>query len=94
MAHASKLFRTFQRLHSQSEFEGSGMNAARTLGLQNVNVGYLSARLTAVPLKFGRISILAGAGVYFFGSALADFGLSSLPFSSTRWMSNTPGDSR
>ena len=45
------------------EFEGGGSNAGRTLGLQNVNVGVLSARLTAVPLKFGRVSVLLGGGI-------------------------------
>jgi peptidoglycan-associated lipoprotein len=45
------------------EFEGGGANAGRTLGLRNVNVGVLSARLTAVPLKFGGVSVLLGGGV-------------------------------
>ena len=55
------------------EFEGGGSRAGRTLGLQSVNVGVLSARLTAVPLKFARVSVLLGVGVdhmdtYFFES--------------------------
>jgi len=45
------------------EFEGGGSNAGRTLGLRDVNVGVLSARLTAVPLKVGPMSLLLGAGV-------------------------------
>jgi hypothetical protein len=45
------------------EFEGGGSRAGRTLGLPSVNVGVLSARLTAVPLKLGRASVLLGAGV-------------------------------
>ena len=45
------------------EFEGGGSKAGRTLGLQDVNVGFLSAQVTAVPLKFGRVSILLGGGV-------------------------------
>lgn len=45
------------------EFEGGGSNVGRTLGLQNVNVGVLSARATAVPLNLGRLSILLGGGV-------------------------------
>jgi outer membrane protein OmpA-like peptidoglycan-associated protein len=45
------------------EFEGGGSSAGRPLGLQNVNVGVLSARFAAVPIKSGRVSILLGAGV-------------------------------
>lgn len=45
------------------EFEGGGSRAGRTLGLPSVNVGVLSARVTAVPLKHGRVSVLLGAGV-------------------------------
>jgi hypothetical protein len=45
------------------EFEGGGSNASRPLGLRNVNVGVLSARLTLVPLKVGAVSVLLGAGV-------------------------------
>jgi peptidoglycan-associated lipoprotein len=44
------------------EFEAGGSSAGRASGLQNVNVGTLSARLTAVPLKFGRVSVLLGGG--------------------------------
>ena len=44
------------------EFEESEMRASRTLGLNNVNVGILSSRLTAVPIKRGRFSLLVGAG--------------------------------
>jgi outer membrane protein OmpA-like peptidoglycan-associated protein len=44
------------------EFEGGGGSAGRPLGLQDVNVGDLSARLTLVPLMFGRVSVLLGAG--------------------------------
>ncbi len=45
------------------EFEGGGTSASRNVGLQNVNVGILSGRFTAVPLQGGRLSILLGAGV-------------------------------
>lgn len=45
------------------EFEGGGSKAGRPLGLSSVNVGVLAARLTAVPIKSGRLSILLGAGV-------------------------------
>jgi outer membrane protein OmpA-like peptidoglycan-associated protein len=45
------------------EFEGAGSRAGRQLGLPNVNVGVLSARLTAVPLEVGHVSILLGGGV-------------------------------
>ena len=44
------------------EFEAGGSSAGRAPGLQDVNVGILSARLTAVPLKFGRVSVLLGGG--------------------------------
>jgi peptidoglycan-associated lipoprotein len=44
------------------EFEGSEMKATRTLGLANANVGILTARLVATPLKAGRLSFLLGAG--------------------------------
>ena len=43
-----------------AEFEGGGGSAGRGLGLANVNVGVLSGRLTFVPAKFGRVSLLAG----------------------------------
>ena len=45
------------------EFEGGGSSAGRPLGLGNVNVGVLSARLTVVPLKVGPVSLLVGSGV-------------------------------
>jgi outer membrane protein OmpA-like peptidoglycan-associated protein len=45
------------------EFEGSASNASRSFGLKDVNVGVLSARLTAVPARFGRVSVLVGAGI-------------------------------
>ena len=45
------------------EFEGGGSKAGRTLGLSSVNVGVLAARLTAVPVKSGRLSILLGGGI-------------------------------
>jgi outer membrane protein OmpA-like peptidoglycan-associated protein len=56
-----------------AEFEGGGGSASRSLGLADVNVGVLSGRLTAVPFKFGSVSVLLGAGVdhtdtYFFES--------------------------
>jgi outer membrane protein OmpA-like peptidoglycan-associated protein len=44
------------------EFESGEMRASRTLGLRDVNVGILSSRLTAVPIKTGALSILVGAG--------------------------------
>jgi peptidoglycan-associated lipoprotein len=44
------------------EFESGEMLATRTLGLKSVNTGILSTRLTAVPLKFGAVSILTGVG--------------------------------
>jgi hypothetical protein len=55
------------------EFEGGGSRAGRTLGLQSVNVGVLSARVTVVPLTFAPVSVLLGVGVdhmdtYFFES--------------------------
>jgi len=45
------------------EFDGIGSTATRTLGLRDVNVGMVHARVTAVPLKMGRASLLVGAGV-------------------------------
>jgi len=44
------------------EFEKGEMDASRTLGLANVNVGILSARLVATPIKSGAFSLLLGAG--------------------------------
>jgi outer membrane protein OmpA-like peptidoglycan-associated protein len=45
------------------EFEGGGARASRAPGLSRVNVGVLSARVLAVPLTFGRVSVLLGGGV-------------------------------
>jgi peptidoglycan-associated lipoprotein len=45
-----------------AEFEDGEMRATRTLGLRDVNVGILSSRLTAVPVKYGAFSLLVGAG--------------------------------
>jgi peptidoglycan-associated lipoprotein len=46
------------------EFEAGGSSAPPTIGAgENVNVGVLSGRLTAVPIKAGRLSLLAGLGV-------------------------------
>lgn len=44
------------------EFEGALLKVSRPNGLHNVNMGILSARLVAVPLKVGSISFLLGAG--------------------------------
>lgn len=56
-----------------AEFEGGGGNASRGSGLEDVNVGVLAGRLTAVPFKFGKVSVLLGLGAshtdtYFFES--------------------------
>src|SRR5512140_3538594 len=45
------------------EFEGGGARASRAPGFSRVNVGVLSARLLAVPLSFGPLSVLLGGGV-------------------------------
>lgn len=45
------------------EFDGQGSSASRTLGLRDVNVGMVHARVTAVPFTVGRTSLLVGAGV-------------------------------
>jgi peptidoglycan-associated lipoprotein len=45
-----------------TEFEMGEMRATRPTGLSDVNVGILSARLTAVALKSGSVSFLLGAG--------------------------------
>lgn len=45
------------------EFEVGGSNAGRALGLPNVNVALLSARVAVIPLKFGRVAVLVGGGV-------------------------------
>jgi peptidoglycan-associated lipoprotein len=44
------------------EFEKGEMRASRTLGLKDVNVGVLTARMVVTPVKAGRVSLLAGAG--------------------------------
>lgn len=44
------------------EFENAEMRASRPDGLRDVNVGVLSGRLVAVPMKFGRLSVLLGGG--------------------------------
>jgi outer membrane protein OmpA-like peptidoglycan-associated protein len=44
------------------EFEDAEMRARRPHGLQDVNVGLLSGRLVAAPVKSGRLSLLVGAG--------------------------------
>lgn len=44
------------------EFEKGEMRASRTLGLKDVNVGILSARLTQIFARSGKLSLLIGAG--------------------------------
>ena len=44
------------------EFEDAEMRASRPHGLADVNVGILSGRLVASPLKVGAVSFLVGAG--------------------------------
>lgn len=44
------------------EFEDAEMRATRPNGLTNVNVGLLSGRLVAVPVKAGAVSFLLGGG--------------------------------
>jgi peptidoglycan-associated lipoprotein len=44
------------------ELEGGGIRAGRALGLADVNVGVIAARLTVTPLQVGRLSVLLGAG--------------------------------
>ena len=44
------------------EFEDAEMRATRPNGLRDVNVGLLSGRLVAVPVKSGGFSILLGGG--------------------------------
>jgi outer membrane protein OmpA-like peptidoglycan-associated protein len=44
------------------EFEDAEMRATRPNGLRDVNVGILSARLVAVPVKAGALSLLLGGG--------------------------------
>jgi outer membrane protein OmpA-like peptidoglycan-associated protein len=44
------------------EFEDAEMRATRPNGLKDVNVGILSGRLVAVPIKSGALSFLLGVG--------------------------------
>ena len=44
------------------EFEKGEMRATRTLGLKDVNVGLLAARLVVTPIRSGALSIMVGAG--------------------------------
>jgi outer membrane protein OmpA-like peptidoglycan-associated protein len=44
------------------EFEDAEMRATRPHGLNDVNVGLLSGRLVAVPIKAGGLSVLVGGG--------------------------------
>jgi outer membrane protein OmpA-like peptidoglycan-associated protein len=44
------------------EFEDAEMRATRPNGLNDVNVGLLSGRLTGVPIQAGRFSVLLGGG--------------------------------
>lgn len=44
------------------EFENAEMRATRPNGLKNVNVGVLSGRLIAAPVRAGALSLLIGAG--------------------------------
>ena len=44
------------------EFEDALMRVSRPNGLKNVNMGILSGRLVAVPIKTGALSFLLGAG--------------------------------
>lgn len=48
------------------QFEDAEMRASRPNGLKDVNVGLLSGRLVAVPIKTGALSFVlrAGAGVF------------------------------
>jgi peptidoglycan-associated lipoprotein len=45
------------------EFEGGAANSSRSLGLNDVHSSVLATRLTAVPIKIRRFSLLAGLGV-------------------------------
>jgi peptidoglycan-associated lipoprotein len=45
------------------EFEGGGTSSDRPSKVHEVNVGIYSGRVTGVPLKFGRVSFLVGAGM-------------------------------
>jgi outer membrane protein OmpA-like peptidoglycan-associated protein len=44
------------------EFEDAEMRATRPNGLRDVNVGLLSGRLTGVPFRSGKLSLLLGGG--------------------------------
>lgn len=44
------------------EFEDAEMRATRPSGLKDVNVGILSGRLVAIPVKSGAFSLLVGGG--------------------------------
>jgi outer membrane protein OmpA-like peptidoglycan-associated protein len=44
------------------EFEAAEMRASRPNGLRNVNVGLLTSRLVAAPVRAGPLSLLVGAG--------------------------------
>ena len=44
------------------EFEDALMKVSRPNGLRSVNMGILSGRLVAVPVKSGKLSLLLGAG--------------------------------
>jgi len=62
------------------EFEKGEMRAKRTNGLKDVNVGILSSRLVAVPMRSGGLSFLAGvgAGVSTETNFLHSYGLDAL----------------
>lgn len=45
------------------EVEGGAGKATRPLGLQDINVASTMVRLTVVPMKVGRVSLLLGAGL-------------------------------
>ena len=45
------------------EFEGGGTSSNRPFKVHDVNVGIYSGRMTGVPLRFGRVSVLFGAGM-------------------------------
>ncbi len=62
------------------EFEDAMMRGSRPNGLATVNVGILSGRLVAVPVKAGALSLLvgAGAGVSTETNFLHSYGLDAL----------------
>lgn len=61
------------------EFEGSGTRANRGAGRPRETVGMLAARLTAVPIRLGALSILLGAGgEYGDWQPAEDYGLQGL----------------